>query len=135
MPDGQRPLGLRVAIFHDGEDTLSLLKGWLASHGYSPIAVRLQDMRGVETAAGEFVRSSRADVVIFDIGFPYICNWDFCLALQMLPGAEGVPFVFTTANKIALERVVGPTDAYELTRTPENLSGLLARLDASCSTH
>jgi hypothetical protein len=73
----------------------------------------------------------RLAVVLFDVGLPYICNWDFGVVLRMLPGGAGVPFVFTTANKAQLELLVGPTNAYELTGTPDNLHGLLALIHAA----
>jgi CheY-like chemotaxis protein len=119
---------LRVAIFNDGHDTLALLRNWLGSHGHLSLTAKLQEMRTADTEAGEFIRRNAADVVVFDVGLPYMCNWDFGAALQLLPGAEGIPFVMTTANKAALETLVGPTDAYELIGTPANLEGLLGRI-------
>lgn len=64
-----------------------------------------------------FIKRNRADVVLFDVGLPYVPDWDFGEVLQVLPGAEGVPFVFTTTNKTELERLVGDTNAYKLTGT------------------
>jgi hypothetical protein len=131
VQDPPRPRNYRVAIFNDGYDTMALLTNWLASHGHQALTARLQDMRGADTGAADFISRNRADVVLFDVGLPYRCNWDFGEVLQLLPGAEGVPFVFTTANKGALEKLVGTSDAFELTGTPENLDALLALVDGA----
>ena len=131
MPGVPRPKPLRIAIFNDGHDTIALLSAWFASHGHHALTARLQDMRKADSEAGEFIKRNQADVVLFDIGLPYVPNWDFGLVLQMLPGAKGVPFVFTTANRVELEKLVGPTETYELTGTPGNMDGLMSLIYAA----
>ena len=112
MPPGRSPntLGaLRIVVFSDGADTIALLCTWLNAHGHHPLSARLQDMRQADWEAASFIERHRADLVLFDLGLPYVSNWDFAEVLQMLPGAQGVPFVFTTANKVELEKLVGRT--------------------------
>jgi len=134
MTDGQRAECIRIAIFNDGHDTIATLSAWFTAHGHQPLSARLQDMRIADTEAGAFIGRNKADVVVFDVGLPYRANWDFAEVLQLLPGAIGVPFVFTTANKIELEKLVGPTSAYLLTGTPDNLEGLMKIIEATART-
>lgn len=118
---------LRVAIFNDGRDTLATLKRLFEQHGHSAYIAQLSEMRDAGHEAGDFIHRHRADVVVFDVGLPYVCNWDFGTVLQLLPGAVGVPFVFTTANKAILDELRGEaTIAFELTGTPRNLARLLS---------
>jgi len=131
MAKTKRSKSLRVAIFNDGDDTIALLSTWLGSHGHHPLTARLRDMRQADAEAGRFIERNKADLVVFDVGLPYVSNWDFGEVLQLLPGAVGVPFVFTTVNKVELDKLVGRTNAYQLTGTPSNLEGLLALIYAA----
>ena len=131
MAKTKRSKSLRIAIFNDGADTIALLSTWLGSHGHHPLSAQLRDMRQADAEAGRFIERNNADLVLFDVGLPYVSNWDFGEVLQMLPGASGVPFVFTTANKVELEKLVGRTNAYQLTGTPANLEGLLTLIYAA----
>ena len=127
--DYRKPL--RIAIFNDGTDTIAILSACFASHGHHALAARLQDMRRADSEAEAFISRNKADVVVFDVGLPYEPNWDFAEVLQLLPGAKGIPFVFTSANTIELEKLVGPTNAYLLTGTASNLDGLMARINSA----
>jgi hypothetical protein len=101
-------------------------------NGHRAWLAQLSEMREAHHTAVEFIVENRAEVVMFDIGIPYACNWDFAEVLQVMLAERGhlVPFVFTSANTDELDRIVGPTGAYELTGTAENLNGLLARMYA-----
>jgi DNA-binding response OmpR family regulator len=124
------PKNLRVAIFNDGPDILATIQRWIQVNGHRAWIAQLSQMRDANHMAMEFIVNNRADVVLFDIGMPYACNWDFAEVLQVMMEKAGhaVPFVFTSANTDELDRIVGSTDAYELTGTAENLNGLLARV-------
>ena len=122
---------LRIAIFNDGQDTIAMLSAWFASNGHHALTARLQDMRQADSEADAFIARNKADVVVFDVGLPYEPNWDFDEVLRLLPGAQNVPFVFTSANTIELEKLVGPTDAYLLTGTAANLAGLMDRINTA----
>jgi CheY-like chemotaxis protein len=131
MARNDHPNPLRIAIFNDGHDTIALLSEWFSSQGHAIVTACLQDMRRPDSGAGEFIRQNAADIVVFDVGLPYQANWDFAEVLQLLPGAKNVPFVFTSANTIELDKIVGKTDAYLLTGTPANLEGLMVLVNAA----
>jgi CheY-like chemotaxis protein len=126
----------RVAIFNDGADILTTLQRWMQMNGHRAWTAQLSEMREAHHAAMEFVIENRADVVLFDVGMPYACNWDLADVLQVMLREAGhaVPFVFTSANTDELDRIVGRTGAYELTGTVENLNGLLPRIYAACQS-
>src|SRR5689334_18826994 len=94
---------LRIAIFNDGHDTIAILTAWFEAHGHRALSARLQDMRRADTEAGIFIERNGADVVVFDVGMPYMSNWDFGEVLQNLPGAAGVPFVLTRSHNVEFE--------------------------------
>jgi CheY-like chemotaxis protein len=122
---------LRIVIFNDGPDLIATMTRWLQIQGHRAWSAQLSTMRNAHTAAAEFIGHNRADVVVFDVGIPYACNWDFGQVLQLLPGADDVPFVFTTTNKFQLELLVGRTTAYQITGTAENLDGLTALIHSA----
>jgi hypothetical protein len=66
--------------------------------------------------------------MLLDISMPYGPNWDYYGALQQIPETSGVPIIVTTSNKRALEDVVGPSGAIELTGTTANLRDLTAAI-------
>jgi hypothetical protein len=61
-------------------------------------------------------------IVLYDLSVPYSPNWDYLEVLRLLPETQGTPFVITTGNKVALEKVVGATNAIEIIRTAQSLT-------------
>jgi len=49
----------------------------------------------------------------------------------MLPALAGLPIVVTTANKNALEDLVGPTETLQIVGKPADLNALLGRVEAA----
>jgi hypothetical protein len=113
-----------VVILNDGHDTISMLREWFTLHGHVALGATVVDMRKEHTHPREFVQAMKPDVVIFDVGLPYAVNWYYAEMLTLSP--PSFPLVLTTANRLALENIVGQHDAFELTGTHENLQQLLA---------
>jgi len=51
--------------------------------------------------------------------------------IRLMPAMAGIPFLLTTSNKVALEGLVGPTDAYQIIGKPEDLNYLLRAIDSA----
>ena len=54
----------------------------------------------------------------------------YLAALRLIPETGRLPFIVTTANKIALEKAVGPTDAIEITGTAADFDAVTAAITA-----
>jgi hypothetical protein len=124
------PPYLRVAILNDGEDTITALSEWFQLHGHIPLAMKVSDLRKRLTNPAEVVEAVNPDVLVFDVGLPYAVNWYYAEVLKM--SLPNLPIVLTTANRTALQEIVGANGAFELTGTPKNLIALLAFVYASC---
>ena len=63
-------------------------------------------------------------VVLWDIGIPYEENWALLRRVCRSRAGRRRRFVLTTANKRALESLVGATSASEFVGTPHDLERL-----------
>jgi len=114
---------LRIAILNDGYDTISLLSEWFQMHGHVPLVQRVEHIRKSGPDPAGAVQSLKPDVLVFDVGLPYAVNWYYAEVLKL--ALPDLPTVLTTANRNALDSIVGASDAFELTGTPQNLQALL----------
>jgi CheY-like chemotaxis protein len=130
-PEGPRRAKSRIAVFNDSAPTLSTIAKWCEIHGYGVVTAQVSQMRIAHVDVEEFVAKNRPDVIVFDIAMPYESNWDFLEVIRLLPGLAGIPMVVTTANKAALEDLVGATDALQIIGKPPDLNVLLGRIDTA----
>lgn len=115
-----------VAVFNDNEETLSLLRTWFEMSGMRCVSSAFRDFRHGHEDIQEFMAKHKPKVLVFDVGLPYEPNWDFLQALRFIPEIGRVPLVVTTANKAALEQLVGPTGAIEIVGKLYDLNALTA---------
>jgi CheY-like chemotaxis protein len=120
-----------VAVLNNDPDLINLLVTWFEGHGLRAVCASLSDFRRGHEDVAQFLIRHNPTAVLIDISMPYGPNWDFLCALRTIPETSGVPFVVTTGNKAALERVVGLTDATELNGTAANLDQLTATVLAA----
>ena len=116
---------LRALIMDSSPDTLDLLRQYLEFQGIEVETCNLGRLRreGVDVAAE--IAHADPDVVVFDIALPYDVNWDLCAALQRDPRVRA-PFVLTTTNRAALERLTSARDAIEILGKPYDLEHFAA---------
>lgn len=122
---------LTVLIFNDSLDQLETLQRWFQAHGHRAITVQLSLTRGAADMPKKLLEEHRPDAAVFDIGIPYLSNWDFLAALRVSHLFNGTPVVVTTGNKAALERLVGPTEALEVIGLHEDLDAILAAVEVA----
>ena len=113
-----------IAVFNNDPDLINMLATWFETHGIRVVCGSLMDFRRGHEDVAAFLIQHSPTVLLFDLSMPYGPNWDYLSVLRLIPETSGVPFVITTSNKVALEKVVGNTDAIELTGTAENLATL-----------
>src|SRR5262249_48369744 len=66
------------------------------------------------------IARAHPDVVVFDIALPYEANWELCASLRKDPRV-GVPFVLTTTNRAAVERLTSAREVVEILGKPYDL--------------
>lgn len=124
---------LTVLIFNDSLDQLETLQRWFQAHGHRAFTVQLSVVRGAFGMPKKMLEEHRPDAAVFDIGIPYLSNWDFLAALRVSHLFNGTPVVVTTGNKAALDRIVGPNDALEVIGLQEDLNAILAAVEAAAA--
>ena len=117
MPD-EHPV--RALVMDSSADTLDLLRHYLEFHGFSVETCNLARLRREGIDVADTVARVRPDVIVFDIALPYDENWEFCSALQQDPRIEA-PFVLTTTNRAAVERLTGARGVIEILGKPYDL--------------
>ena len=100
----------------------------LETHGIRAVCGSLRDFRRGHDDVVEFIKRHNPIVLLCDISAPYAANWDYLEVLRLIPESGVVPFVVTTANKRALEKAVGSTDAIEITGTTEDFEAVTAAI-------
>ncbi len=109
-----------VAIINGLVDTIEMLRITLELAGFATVDAQAHDVRTGRVDLPEFVRRHGVAVVLYDVAIPYEANWRFLHDVRT--GAlRDTPFVATTTNKAALDKLVGPTDAIEIIGKPYDL--------------
>jgi signal transduction histidine kinase len=84
------PLGLRVLVIEDSEDTLNMLKLWLDAFGCEVVTA-------TDAARGEALAISHApDLILSDIGMPDVDGYQLMRRLRKNTGLERVPAIALT---------------------------------------
>jgi DNA-binding response OmpR family regulator len=111
---------VRALVMDSSADTLDLLRHYLEFHGFDVETCNLGRLRREGIDIADTVARARPDVVVFDIALPYDVNWDLCSALQQDPRIKA-PFVVTTTNRTAVERLTGAREVIEILGKPYDL--------------
>jgi CheY-like chemotaxis protein len=101
-------------------DTLDLLRHYLEFRGFEVETCNLARLRQEHVDIADAVVSARPDVIVFDIALPYEVNWQICSSLQQDPRVRA-PFVLTTTNRAAVERLTGARGVVEIFGKPYDL--------------
>jgi CheY-like chemotaxis protein len=100
-------------------------------HGHGVFTAQVSQMAMPHLNIERVVLANRLEVVVYDVAMPYESNWDFLDVIRQQPALAGIPFVLTTTNKVALESVVGTTEALQMTAKPAERAALLAAIDTA----
>ena len=111
---------VRALVMDSSPDTLDLLRHYLEFHGFSVETCNLGRLRREGIDVADTVARVQPDVVVFDIALPYDANWELCSALQQDPRIKA-PFVLTTTNRAAVERLTGARGLIEILGKPYDL--------------
>src|SRR5262245_49857154 len=115
--------GLRVvAVLNSNQDVLRLIRSTLEDEGYEVVTEHIVHFRDGDANVVEFTTRHQPSLILYDLAPPYQENWDFLELLRRIPEVAAIPMVLTTVNKLALEKTVGQTDAFEILGTRDNLA-------------
>jgi DNA-binding response OmpR family regulator len=109
-----------IACINSSEDLVWLLAEYFRDEGFRAVT-QVSSSRTDPTRLLVFLRDLQPDACLYAISPPYEAGW---AEFQRLTAA--MPFVLTTTNKVALDALVGPTDALEIIGKPYDLDELVA---------
>ena len=123
MTDTDRLRPLRIVIFNNDSETLKTVAHWFEINGHRVTTSALAAMRRADLdEIGDFLKRHDPDVIVYDVAIPYAPNWDYLSVLRSAPDLPRIPYVTTTPNKAALDKLVGKNDALELLGGPDDLT-------------
>ena len=116
-----------VAVINSNEDTVELLRQCLEMNGFRQVVTaHVRDIREGATDFLEFVSRTQPAVFVYDVRIPYDRNWRFLQLLLNTEVMQGRRLVLTTTNKMALDAMVGPTQALEVIGKPYDIEQIVA---------
>jgi CheY-like chemotaxis protein len=110
-----------VAVINGLEDTVEMLRVVFEAAGFRVVEAQARAVRLGEIDLAAFVEQHGVHVVLFDVAIPYEANWHAVQACRASPALADTPFVVTTTNKRALDKLVGPTGTVEIIGKPYDL--------------
>jgi CheY-like chemotaxis protein len=122
---------LRLVVLNDSAPILKMLCKRLEQHRHHCVTAVIADMRHAHEEVGRFIQEHRPDVVIYDVGMPYVSSWDLLEVIRTSPALQRYSFVITTPNKRKLEQAVGPTSAIEIGGRDTELRRVLNAVEAA----
>jgi CheY-like chemotaxis protein len=120
-----------IAVFNASDDTVELLRTALESQGFHTVVGHIPDVKSGELDLVAFIKHHTPAVIVYDISPPYDANWTFLRLVQNLEPVKGRPFVITTTNKPALDKLVGETEALEIIGKPYDLAQVVDAVRAA----
>src|SRR3954454_22674834 len=97
---------LKVMVLDNSVDILELLTTDLRCRGRIPITGSVSAIRHGEIDGVQLIEATAPDVIVFDVALPYEVNSQGATPLQADPRVR-VPFVLTTTNAAAVQRLIG----------------------------
>jgi CheY-like chemotaxis protein len=108
---------------------IRLIDETLEDEGYTVATEHVISLKDGVSNLGQFLTNHQPALILFDLSPPYQQNWNFLQLLRKIPMVQRIPIVLTTVNKVALEKTVGKTDAFELMGTREDLAPIVAEIN------
>jgi DNA-binding response OmpR family regulator len=120
---------IKVAIMNTSKELTEILQELLADEGFTISITYTYELKERKEWFDEFIKVNKPDVIVYDIAIPYKENYELFKELCGSPSAKQSAFVLTTTNYHALEKLVGPTNAFEIVGKPFDLHILVEKVN------
>jgi DNA-binding response OmpR family regulator len=115
-----------VAIVNTHEDTVNLLRHVFELDGFQTVNAFVHEIRRGDVDFVRFMSQHGPDVVVYDIAPPLAESWNFMKLIKNTEVLRGVPFVITTTNRPALQKLVGDdVEIHEMLTKPYDIDEIL----------
>ena len=122
-----------VAVLDCDPDTTEMIKTWLEFKGIVVAVGNLFEFRLGKDDLMEFLRRTRPDVIVYDLGPPYETNYDYLQKIREHPAFPDCKVVITTSNSNAVKALLG-VHAIEILGKPYDLQALAEAVQADGPT-
>ncbi|HVT01408.1 MAG TPA: response regulator [Patescibacteria group bacterium] len=113
----------KIAIMNSSKEVTGMLKDVLEDSGFETVDVYTYKLKNKEVDIDKFLAEHKPDVILYDIAIPYQENFRFFKSV--VKRVKNIPFIVTTTNKEALDKLVGKTEAFEIIGKPFDLMKLV----------
>ena len=111
---------------NSSKEITELLTEIFQGEGYSTKSIFTYEFKGNEQAFDAFINKFHPDVIVYDIAVPYDENYQLLQKLLARRAATRLPFVLTTTNKDALQKMIGESlPAHELIGKPFDIHEII----------
>ncbi len=129
MSQNESPTSARVLIVDDDENTLEILRRWLAKEGYTTVSAADGQQCLDALAKEEF------DIVLLDVMMPGVDGMQVCERMRANPEWRTIPVILLTAKDDMETRTRGMAlGVSEYLTKPINKQELFSRLRAQAHT-
>jgi len=110
-----------IAVFNSSSDTVELLRTVLEEQGFHTIVGHIPELKSGQVDLIAYIEHHTPAVIVYDVSPPYEANWNSLRLVRSSEPAKDRPFILTTTNKPALDKLVGETEAIEIIGKPYDL--------------
>jgi CheY-like chemotaxis protein len=110
-----------ILLLNSQPDTITLLTDWFGALGSRVHHTRTLELCQRVDEARTLIDTIEPSVILFDLAVPYTQNWQCFRGLSESGIFGDRPVILTTANRRAVDQIIGPTDAFEILGTPHDL--------------
>ena len=110
-----------IAVFNSSSDTVELLRTVLEEQGFHTIVGHIPELKSGQIDLIAYIEHHTPALIVYDVSPPYEANWNFLRLVRSSEHVKDRPFVITTTNKPALDKLVGETEAIEIIGKPYDL--------------
>jgi CheY-like chemotaxis protein len=110
-----------IAVFNSSSDTVELLRTVLEEQGFHTIVGHIPELKSGQVDLIAYIEHHTPAVIVYDVSPPYEANWNFLRLVRSSEHVKDRPFIITTTNKPALDKLVGETEAIEIIGKPYDL--------------
>lgn len=114
-----------VAVINMHVEIVDMLQMALEDEGFHAVGRTIPQLEYGDQSLLTFLDEHDPQVIIYDVSPPYPENWERFQVAREVEVFKGRRVMLTTTDPQALEKLVGPTDAFPIFSKPFELDALL----------